>query len=101
DVQNYVITLRQARARYQSAVQNRILDQQLYDGERQRFDLGTSTPYNVIVQQRDLTVAQATEIAAEATYNNARIALDQALGRTLAVNHVSIDEARAARVNRP
>ncbi len=101
DVQNYVIALRQARARYQSASQNRVLQEKLYEGERQKFDLGTSTPYNVVVQQRDLEAARANEISAESNYINARIALDQALGLTLAANNVSINEAREGRVSRP
>ena len=33
-----------------------------------------------------------------ANYSHARIALDQALGRTLEVNHISMDEAVAGRV---
>ena len=35
-----------------------------------------------------------------ANYSHARIALDQALGQTLEVNHMSLDEAIAGRVAR-
>jgi outer membrane protein TolC len=94
DVSNYVIALRQARSRYQAAVENRILDEQLLDAEQRKFNLGASIPYNVILQQRDLAAAQSTEVAALAAYSNARVALDQALGTTLEANHVSIDAAR-------
>jgi outer membrane protein TolC len=95
DVSNYVVALRQARARYAAAAQNRILQQQLLDAEQEKFSLGASTPYNVIQQQRDLAAAQSTEIAALAAYGNARVALDQTLGATLETNHVSIEDARA------
>ena len=95
DVSNYVVALRQARARYAAAAQNRILQQQLLDAEQEKFSLGASTPYNVIQQQRDVAAAQSTEIAALAAYGNARVALDQTLGATLETNHVSIEDARA------
>jgi outer membrane protein len=100
DVMNYVVALRQARARYDAAVRNRTLDQQLVDAERRKLSLGASTPYNVIVQQRDLIAAQSAETAALVSYTYARIALDQTLGTTLETNRVSINEARAGKVTR-
>ncbi|MBV8846578.1 MAG: TolC family protein [Bryobacterales bacterium] len=100
DVSNYVVALRQARARYESAVQNRILDQQLYEAEQRKFVLGASTPYNVVQQQRDMIAAQAAEVSALATYQAAKIALDETLGRTLEVNHVTIGEAKSGVVDR-
>jgi len=100
DVMNYVTALRQARARYDAAVRNLTLNQQLFDAERRKLSLGASTPYNVIVQQRDLTTAQSAETAALVSYTYARIALDQTLGNTLEANHVSIDEARSGKVAR-
>jgi outer membrane protein len=101
DVLNAVIALRQARARYDAAVRNRILSQQLLDAEQKKFALGASTPYNVILQQRDLASAQSSEVAALATYTNARVSLDQTLGTTLEANHVAIDEARNGKVAQP
>jgi len=101
DVLNAVVALRQARARYEAAVQNRILDERLLDAEQKKFGLGASTPYAVIQQQRDLSVAQSTEIAAEVSYSSARIALDQTTGATLEANNISISDAKAGRVSRP
>ena len=100
DVQNYVIGLRQARARYNAAVQNRVLQQQLFEAEQKKFALGASVPYNVIQQQRDLVAAQSTEMAAKVSYSTARIALDRTLGVLLSVNHVSLAEAREGKVAR-
>jgi outer membrane protein len=100
DVRNYVVALQQARSRYEAAVQNRQLQQQLLDAEQKRFRLGASIPYNVTLQQRDLITAQSAEVAALDSYSSARIALDQTLGTTLEVNHVSIGEARSGRVER-
>lgn len=101
DVMNAVVALQQARARYNAAVRNRILDQQLLDAEQRKFSLGASTPYNVVQQQRDLSAAQFTELSALASYASARIALDQTLGTTLEVNHVSLAEAKTGVVAQP
>ena len=97
DVLNSVVALRQARARYDAALRNRILSQQLLDAEQKKFALGASVPYNVILQQRDLAAAQSSEVAALATYRNARVALDQTLGITLETNQISITDARTGK----
>jgi outer membrane protein len=101
DVANNVVALRQARARYDAAVKNRILEQELHDAEQKKYALGASTPYNVIQQQRDLVAAQSTEISALVAYSTARVALDQTLGATLETSHVSIAEARTGKVASP
>jgi outer membrane protein len=98
DLQNDVIALRQARARYDAAVRNRTLQEQLLDAEQRRYRLGASIPYNVIQQQRDLVSAQSAETASLVSYSNAKVALDKSLGATLEVNHVSLDQARSAKV---
>jgi outer membrane protein TolC len=98
DILNSVVALQQARARYDAAVQNRILAKQLFDAEQKKFALGASTPYNVIQQQRDLTAAQSGELSSLVTYNNARIALDQTLGTTLESNQISIADVRTGKL---
>ncbi|MGA3028398.1 MAG: TolC family protein [Bryobacteraceae bacterium] len=98
DVMNSVVALRQARARYDAAVHNRILAQQLLDAEQKKFALGASTPYAVVQQQRDLASAQSVEISSLVSYSNAHVALDRTLGTTLDVNHVNIGEVRDGRI---
>ncbi len=98
DVQNAMIGLEQARARYDAAVQGRMLSQETFDGDKKKLDLGASTSYQVVQDQRDLSSAQSSEAQAMANYTHAQIALDQALGRTLDVNHVSLDEAMTGKV---
>ncbi len=100
DVRNYVIQLEQARARYEAAVKKTALQQELFDAEQKKYSLGTSTPYNVIQQQRDLVVAQSAEKTALVSYSTARISLDRTLGRTLEANGVTIAEATAGKVSR-
>jgi outer membrane protein len=100
DILNALVALRQSRVRYEAAVKNRVLDEQLLSAEQKKLSLGASVPYNVIQQQRDLSGAQSSEIAALVSYSNARIALDQTLGTILETYHVTIDQARTGRVAR-
>lgn len=100
DVSNQVTALRQARAQYEAAVHNRILDQQLLTAEQKKFALGASTPYLVVTQESTLATAQSAEIAAEVAYSNASVAFSQTLGTTLQDNNVSLDEALSGRISR-
>jgi outer membrane protein len=100
DVRNGVVSLQQARARYDAAVRNRQLQQGLFDSEEKRFRLGASTPYNVAVQQRDLISAQSSAVAALVAYSTARVSLDQTLGITLEANHITMDEAKSGTISR-
>ena len=101
DVQNAVIGLQQARARYEAGVKSRELQDQTLAADQKRYSLGAATAFQVIQDQRDLATAQSSEVQALANYTHARIAFDQALGATLDVNHVSIDEALKGRISRP
>jgi outer membrane protein len=100
DVQNAVIGLQQARVRYDSAVKARILQQQTLDADRKKYTLGASTVFQVVTDQQTLAAAESAETQALANYSHARIAFDQALGTTLGVNHISIDEAISGHVAR-
>src|SRR5206468_5598740 len=100
DVQNAVIGLQQARSRYDSSVKARILQQQTLDADKKKYTLGASTVFQVIQDQQTLSAAQTTEVEALANYSHARISFDQAMGTTLEVNHISIDEALSGRVSR-
>ena len=93
-----MVGLRQARARYSTAVDTRTLQEELLEKEQQKFTLGGSTLNDLITAQRALADAQSAEVAALATYSRARVALDQVLGETLDVNHVSVDEALQGKV---
>ena len=101
DVQNAVIGIQQARARYEAAVKSRELQEQTLAADQRRYTLGAATAFQVIQDQRDLATTQSGEVQAMANYTHALIAFDQALGRTLEVNHVSIDEALKGRISRP
>ncbi|MGC4051262.1 MAG: TolC family protein [Paludibaculum sp.] len=93
DVQNAMIGLEQAKARYDAARTARTLAMQTMEADQKKFSLGASTSFQVVQDQRDLANAQSSEVQAMANYTHARISLEQALGRTLDVNHVSVEEA--------
>jgi outer membrane protein len=100
DVSNQVTGLQQARVRYEAAVKNRVLEQQLLEAEQKKFSLGASTTFLVVTQQRDLATAQSNEVAALVAYSNARVSLDQTVGTVLDENHISIQEAMSGRLAR-
>ncbi|MBV8846577.1 MAG: TolC family protein [Bryobacterales bacterium] len=100
DVQNALIGLQQARARYEASLHARELQQETAGADQRKYELGATTAYQVMQDQRDLANAVTTEVEALANYTHARIALDQALGRTLDVNDISIAEARTGRISR-
>jgi outer membrane protein len=101
DVQNDMVGLQQARARYEAAVKSRVLQEQTLAGDQKRYALGATVAFQVVQDQRDLANAQSSEVQSMANYTHARIALDQALGATLDVNEVSIDEALKGQISQP
>lgn len=101
DVQNAVVGLQQARARYFAADKARVLQQQTLDGDQKKLELGASTAYQLVQDQQTLAAAESTEVQALANYSHARIAFDQAMGRTIESNHISVEEALTGHVAQP
>jgi outer membrane protein TolC len=62
--------------------------------------LGATTVFQVVQDQRDLATSQSTEVQAMANYTHAQISFDQAMGTTLDVNRISLDEAMRGRIAR-
>ncbi len=100
DVQNAVIGLQQARARYDASVKARILQQQTLDADKKKYALGASTVFQVVQDQQTLAAAESAETQALANYSHAQIAFDEAMGTTLDVHNISITEALDGRVAR-
>lgn len=100
DVRNTFIALEQNRARVEAASKARELQQQTFDAEQKKYQLGASTVYLVIQTQRDLITAQGTEIRALADLEEAKANYERALGRTLDVNHVTIANAKSGEIDR-
>jgi outer membrane protein len=100
DVKTALVGLEQARARDQTAVDTRALAEESLKAEQSRFHYGVATVAQVIQAQKDLAQSQDGEVQAMANYTHARIAFDLAMGRTLEVNHISMEEALAGQVQR-
>jgi outer membrane protein TolC len=100
DVKTALIGLQQARARYETVVDTRRLGEQSLKDEQNRFQHGVSSVTLVIQAQRDLATDQDAEVQAMANYTHAKIAFDMAMGRTLELNHISMQEAAAGHVAR-
>ncbi len=101
DVKNAVMGLQQARLRYESAVNTRVLAEETLQAEQNRFNFGQVPDTTLVIQaQKDLVQDQTDEVQAMANYTHARIAFDFAIGQTLEVNHVSMEEAVSGHVAR-
>jgi outer membrane protein len=90
DVRNTMIAVEQGKAAVAAATKARELQQQTFDAEQKKYQLGASTVYNVILTQRDLITAQGTELRDLANLAEAKANYDRALGRTLEINNVTI-----------
>ena len=100
DVHNTYIALTQDRAQVEAASKARELQQQTFDAEQKKYQLGASTVYLVIQTQRDLIAAQGTELRALANLVEAKANYERAVGRTLEVNRVTIADAKTGEAAR-
>jgi outer membrane protein len=98
DVQNALIATTQSKAQVGAARKATRLEQLKLDAEQQKLRAGLSTPYNVILVQRDLLAAQLAEVQALNAYAKARVTLDEAMGTTLASSHINLDDALRGRL---
>jgi outer membrane protein len=99
DVRNSYIALTQYRAQVAAAIKARELQQQTFEAEQKKYQLGASRAYDVILTQRDLTNAEGAEIRALANLEEAKANYERALGRTLEVNHVTIADAKSGEID--
>ena len=93
NVRNALIALQQDRAQVTAAEKARLLAQQTLDAEQKKYQLGSSTSYQVVLRSRDLTSAQGTALRAQANLQEALVNFNQAMGRTLEVNNIQVSDA--------
>jgi outer membrane protein TolC len=93
------IALANDRALVQAAIASRDYNQQSLDAEVKKLRLGASTTANVLQQQRNLSSAENSLIAAQATYAQARAAMYQMLASTLHHYGINLNEAASGNVN--
>jgi hypothetical protein len=90
----------QARAAYETAVVARRLQEQVLQGTRRKYELGTATILDVVISQRDTTTRELSEVDARSQYIHARTNLENVLGTVLKTYEVNIDEAKTGVVSR-
>jgi outer membrane protein TolC len=99
DVSSGVAAVQQARFRFNTARDARVLQEQLLEAEKKRSS-GTTTFNAIMIDQRGLIAAQLSELAAKVTYQRSRIGLDQVLGLTLDRNNITLEEGLKGKVDR-
>ena len=100
NVINARISLAQARSAYETAVEARKLQEQVLQGTRRKYELGTATILDVVISQRDATTRELGEVDARSQYIHARTNLENVLGSVLKDYDVNIDEAKTGVVAR-
>ena len=100
NVQNAWIAVIQARARYQSVLKARLLQERTLDAENKKYALGASTAFLVVQTQRDLATARANEVAALAAYSRSLVNLDLQTAQVLPRYHVELAEAKSGKSSR-
>lgn len=100
NVRQAQVQLAQDRAQVTAAGEARKLAQQTLDAEQKKYQLGSSNSYTVVQRARDLTAAQAQEIRAQVNLVEAMITFNQAMGRTLGANNITLADAVGGKVSR-
>jgi outer membrane protein len=98
-VRNAIIGLTQGRAQVAAAEKARALAQQTLDDEQKKFQLGSSNSFTVTQRIQQLTNAAGTEVRAKATLAEAYVLFNQAMGRTLEANNITLADARTGAVS--
>ena len=100
NVRQALTALTQGRAAVTAAEKAQMLAQQTLDDEQKKYQLGSSTSYNVVLRTRDLTAAEGTLLRDRINLVEAEVNFNQAMGRTLDVNQITIADARTGKISR-
>ncbi len=100
EVRQAVIGLVQGKAQVEAAHQAVTLADQTSDAERKKLLIGISTPYTVVLRERDAIVARQADIGAVATYARALVEMDRSTGSILERNGIDIEDALSGEVTR-
>lgn len=89
-VRNALIAMQQDRASVAAAEEARKLAVQTLADEQEKYRLGASTSYNVVLRSRDVTTAEGVELRDRINLLEDELKFNQAMGRTLEVNQISV-----------
>ncbi len=93
NVRNALIALQQDRESLAAATEARSLAVQTFEAEQEKYRLGASTSYDVVLRSRDVTAAEGTELRVSINLLEDELKLNQAMGRTLEVNNITLADA--------
>jgi len=94
DVRQAIRTIENARKAMEAAKVSRILGEKNMDAERKRYDNGLSTNYNLLLVEKDLSVARSSEIQAETIFRKAVAAYHFTIGRLAEFEGVQVEIPR-------
>ncbi|HWX37871.1 MAG TPA: TolC family protein [Candidatus Sulfotelmatobacter sp.] len=92
-VRNALIAMHEDRASLAAAEESKKLAVQTFEDEQEKYRLGASTSYNVVLRERDVTAAEATDLRDRINLLEDELKFNQAMGRTLEVNNISVADA--------
>jgi outer membrane protein TolC len=98
-VVNAQFALTNDRALVRASLAARDFNKQSLDAEIKKLHLGASTAANVLLQERNLAMAEDSLIAANAAYAKDRAGLYQTLASTLQHYGINLNEAASGQVN--
>ncbi len=93
EVRQAIIGLLQGKAQVEAAREAARLARQTLDAEQKKLDAGVSTPYQLILRERDYVAAQQAEVQTVAGYSKALVEMDRAMGATLTRNGIELQDA--------
>jgi outer membrane protein len=92
-VRNALIAMQEDRGSLAAAAEARKLAAQTLEDEQEKYRLGASTSYNVVLRSRDVTTAEGVELRDRINLLEDELKFNQAMGRTLEVNQISLESA--------
>lgn len=98
EVRKAVVGLIQGKAQVEAAHQAVSLARQTLEGEQRKLEAGVSTPYKLILLERDLVAAQLAEVQAVVGYARALVEMDRSTGNALDRNGIRLSDALSGTV---
>ena len=92
------VALVQGKSQVEASHEAVRLAQLTLDAERKKLDVGLSTPYSVVLRDRDLVTAQYADVQALGAYAKALVAMGQAIGDSLDRNGIQLGDALSGTV---
>lgn len=101
DVRNAEIATTQAKAQIDAAIKAVELARETLEADRKKFELGETTTFQLIQDQRDLATAEGNQAKARQAYASALTQYSQATATILDKYHVQMADAKSGRVTHP